>query len=445
MDSTIPDDFVPFVVDRLNKLRRQHNILLVTNDHVETLTKMADNTITVSAIDRTKVKVNDEEGVDRNLVLIALSVGYEYEYQDADADRKLFIEVEITSNKAIRAILAFTLIAFTLFIATFWDAGGDSGEPTYNSAYADYADPSESTAALTLIAAGVIAFFSIQPYLVTLTDWRDCMLEEAEALVHSSPGKSKALKTFLTLALIFIISVVQYIALNIATKFGDYAKLKFWIAMLGELFFLCFPPLCLGIFSRLPFQVAQLLSGLPFLLVVFFSTTYSPGAGVEGLKGLRYLFSRFYYFCMLENSMGLEGCPENEVLNILLLILTSLISLFVFLAVLGVGKLRKDCAKHEAARLASNEDALEVERLQEKLYSNDETIISLCAPPTFSNVGQKNPTVIRPPTFSNEGRKNPTVIRPDPSGLNSAYLYPKEPKFNNRSDPSFYGMTILNV
>jgi hypothetical protein len=80
-------------------------------------------------------------------------------------------------------------------------------------------------------------------------------------------------------------------------------------------------------------------------------------------------------------------------------------------------------------RLASNEDALEVERLQEKLYRNDETIISLCAPPTFSNVGQNNPT----------------VIRPDPSGLRPAYLYPKEPEFSNRSDRSFFGMTVLGV
>jgi len=41
----------------LEEMRLKHNVLLVTNDHVTTLTGMADNTITVSALDRTKVKV----------------------------------------------------------------------------------------------------------------------------------------------------------------------------------------------------------------------------------------------------------------------------------------------------------------------------------------------------------------------------------------------------
>lgn len=38
----VTDDFVPFIVERLNQMRIKHNILLVTNDHVETLKKMAD-------------------------------------------------------------------------------------------------------------------------------------------------------------------------------------------------------------------------------------------------------------------------------------------------------------------------------------------------------------------------------------------------------------------
>jgi len=402
------DDFVPFVVDRLNKLRQKHNLLLVTNDHVETLTKMADNTITVSAIDRTKVQVNDEEGVDRNLVLMALSVGYEYAYEDSDADLKFFMDIEITTNKAIRGIFVFTLVAFGLFIATFWDSQLD-------------------TAPLLMIASGIISFFCIQPYLVALTDWRDCMLEEAEALVHASPGRSQALKALITVMFIFFISIIQFFAVNIATG-NDYWEFKFWIAMLGELFSLCFPAICLGIFSRLPFQIAQMLSGLPFLLVIFFSTTYSPGAGVPGLKGLRYLFSRFYYFCMLAVVQDqLDGCPENEVLNVFLLVLTSLISLFVFLAVLGIGKAKATCAKRNDDKLASNEEALEVERLQDKLYSNTESIISLCVPA---------PEVI----------KDPTVVKPDPSGIRPRFVYPKQPKFKKRrSERTLLGMTVIGT
>jgi ABC-type Mn2+/Zn2+ transport system ATPase subunit len=61
----VTDDFVPFIVERLNEMRKNHNILLVTNDHVATLTKMADNTLTVSAIDRSTIRINDRDQVDR--------------------------------------------------------------------------------------------------------------------------------------------------------------------------------------------------------------------------------------------------------------------------------------------------------------------------------------------------------------------------------------------
>ena len=76
----VEDDFVPFIVKRLEEMRKEHNILLVTNDHVDVLKKMADNTVTVSAIDRSRVKVNGREGVDRDLALLAMSIGDEYRH-----------------------------------------------------------------------------------------------------------------------------------------------------------------------------------------------------------------------------------------------------------------------------------------------------------------------------------------------------------------------------
>jgi hypothetical protein len=71
----VTDDFVPFIVERLNELRQQHNIVLVTNDHIDTLKNMADNTIVVSAIDRSTVQVNGLTKVSREKVILALSVG----------------------------------------------------------------------------------------------------------------------------------------------------------------------------------------------------------------------------------------------------------------------------------------------------------------------------------------------------------------------------------
>jgi ABC-type branched-subunit amino acid transport system ATPase component len=50
--SGVTDEFVPWIVGRLEEMRQRHNVLIVTNDHVATLKRMADNTIIVSAIDR---------------------------------------------------------------------------------------------------------------------------------------------------------------------------------------------------------------------------------------------------------------------------------------------------------------------------------------------------------------------------------------------------------
>merc|ERR1712232_1060092 len=91
----VTDDFVPFIMDRLNHLRKSHNVLLVTNDHVEDLKGMADNTITVSAIDRSTVQINEKNKIDREKAILALSVGNDYKYEASMADLKFFFGVEV--------------------------------------------------------------------------------------------------------------------------------------------------------------------------------------------------------------------------------------------------------------------------------------------------------------------------------------------------------------
>ena len=39
--------------------------------------------------------------------------------------------------------------------------------------------------------------------------------------------------------------------------------------------------------------------------MIFFSTTFSPGSGVAGVKELRYLFARFYLWCRLALTLTL--------------------------------------------------------------------------------------------------------------------------------------------
>ena len=89
--SGVTDEFVPWLAGRLNDMSQQHNILLVTNDYVNILKELADNTIVVSAMDRTKVRVNGVIDVDREKCILALSVGDQFQYKSTIADLSFFM------------------------------------------------------------------------------------------------------------------------------------------------------------------------------------------------------------------------------------------------------------------------------------------------------------------------------------------------------------------
>jgi hypothetical protein len=305
----VTDDFVPWIVDRLNEMRTHHNILLVTNDHVETLKGMADNTIVVSAIDRSKVKVNGLNSVDREKCILALSVGDEYHHHKSSEDLKFFFDVEVFNNGALFGVAAFTVFAFGLFLASFWDSSSTQG-------------------ALIIVAASIIAFFCLNPYLLALVDWRNFMSEEAEALLHSSKTTNKALKSMLTLTLILIVSLVEWGIVNAVVD--GFEDRYFWVAILMDSASLTFPFIFFGLYTKLPFQAVQIFSSLPFLFMIFFSTTFSPGSGVPGLKALRYAFARFYFFCKIPGVQDdMEGCPNDD-LNVVYMVLAALIGTFMF-------------------------------------------------------------------------------------------------------------------
>merc|ERR1711937_1078033 len=105
---------------------------------------------------------------------------------------------------------------------------------------------------------------------------------------------------------------------------------------MGDSASLTLPFICFGLYSRLPLQIVQILASMPFLFMIFFSTTFSPGSGVAGLKELRYLFSRFYFWCMIPGIQDeMENCPDDSTLNLLYLILSGILGVVVFLVVIG--------------------------------------------------------------------------------------------------------------
>lgn len=329
-------------------MRKTHNILLVTNDHVEALTKMADNTIRVSAVDRANVHINDRDKVDREKAIMALAVGDEYVYKASGADFQFFIDTEIVSNGALVGIAAFTVFSFSLFLATFWDSAQES-------------------TVLVLVAGGIIGYFCVNPYLLSLVDWRNSMLEEAEALVHASKGMNKALKLLLTLMIIIVISVIEFGVVNAVVD--GLGAVKYWVSVLFDSASLTLPLVALGIYTRMPFQAVQILGSLPFLMMIFLSTTFSPGAGIPILKEFRYLFARFYFWCSVDGVQDLmEGCPPSN-LNTLYLVLSALLGAFLFLCfriVLMVQtKIKKVEKKMKRANMADDE---EFKALQIELY-----------------------------------------------------------------------------
>jgi len=101
------------------------------------------------------------------------------------------------------------------------------------------------------------------------------MLEEAEALVHASAFMNRFLKVVLTLSLIFILSAVEFGVVN-AVIGGFFLEARYWLAMLCDSASLTLPLVCLGLFTKLPFQLVQIVGSSPFLLMVFCSTTFSP-------------------------------------------------------------------------------------------------------------------------------------------------------------------------
>jgi len=327
--SGVTDDYLEgFVLPRLRLLKYEHNIILVTNDHVNVLKELADSVITVSATDRSTVQCFSTSDMIMNTIpriqairdLCRIGESYEYsEASDATDNWTFFWTVEVVTNKLLAGVAVFTVITFGIFVATFWNSATEN-------------------AATVLIAGGILCYFCLSPYMLSLIDWRNCMLEETQALVHSaSLHRNQSLKTSVTVSVMIFISLVEYVAVNLVVEDGSLRGVRYWVAMLAETFALCFPYIVLGIFTRLSFPTVQMIAGMPFLLLIFFSTTYSPGAGVEGLKSLRYVFARFYFWCMVPSvDIRMEGCPSNDTVNVLLMILSSCISLWISLLVVFV-------------------------------------------------------------------------------------------------------------
>jgi len=340
----VTDDFVPFIVDRLTRMKEKHNILLVTNDHVDELKNMADNIIVVSAIDRNSLQINDHAKVDRNMALELMSVGKSFEYSNSTDDLNFFFKVEVASNFQLAVVALFTIFSMGIFTLSFWDS-------------------KPGTEALMITGNLIVAYFCLNPYLLALTDWRVYMIEESEALIHSSKFLNKTLKSILTITLLILIDLLAYGVMNLIID--TLSSFKILVAVLFDTFSLTLPFILMGVYTDLPFELVQIFSSMPFLFMIFFSTTFSPGSGVAGVKALRYLFSRFYFWCIVPGVSDLmDGCPETENLSLGILVVVSFIPLILFTLAMMIKGLKQSLQKKNSQK-------------KRNMFEKDKTFIEL--------------------------------------------------------------------
>jgi len=245
----VTDDFVPFIVDRLNEMRQKHTILLVTNDHVDTLKKMADSIITVSAVNRCRVQVNGSSH-DRKLALLAVSDCPRYQHKTGNQDMAFFMQTELLTSPQVGASLGFTVFLFVLFLVTYWGS-------------------KQGSEALVLIAVQFISFFAINPFLIALADWRNITIEEADALMHSSVRTNFALKSCVSLLLLVAIKIVAFGCLVGCTDSEVINSTEMFVSLLFDSASETLPFICLGLYSRLPLQIVQMVASLPMLFMIF--------------------------------------------------------------------------------------------------------------------------------------------------------------------------------
>ena len=180
-----------------------------------------------------------------------------------------------------------------------------------------------------------------------------------------------ALKSLVSLMLLVVITTIAWVCLIAVLDTPVTNDFDMWVAMLFDMASMTLSFICLGLYSTLPLQIVETIALLPFLFMIFFSSTFSPGAGVEGLKGLRFLFSRFYLWCRLPDvAPSMEGCPAKSELTTYT-ILSGCLGLFLFLVLQSVRALvaraRADKEKHKHEEIAQRP---EYQQIQAELYKN---------------------------------------------------------------------------
>jgi hypothetical protein len=209
-------------------------------------------------------------------------------------------------------------------------------------------------------------------YLLSLVDWRNAVIEESQALLDGTIFRTMVYKTSMVLIIIVLVSLVEFTCVNLVID--GLGSVNFWIAMLFDMASLTMPAVYIAVWTRVHSESAQSIGALPLILMLFLSTTFSPGAGVAGLKELRYLFTRYYFWCMVPGVQFLmEGCPKDETTNVFYLVLSSFNGMVVCLAFSAFKALQNALAKNSAAKVIKKQVDDEFHEIQKLLYGQEQS------------------------------------------------------------------------
>ena len=196
------------------------------------------------------------------------------------------------------------------------------------------------------------------------------MKEEAEALMHASVATNLFLRTCLTLLFGVLIWNLEFGTVNLVVN--GLGSFDIWFGLMFDNLSTTAPFIIMGLFTNAPHEDVEMIGSLPFLLMLFLSTAYSPGAGVPVIKELRYIFPKFYLWCFVPGvEDNMEGCPSTRAETLLYLALSSFTFtlLFSVMGVIATYKQRKQASKRDKSAMELLDD--EFADLQIELYGEE--------------------------------------------------------------------------
>ena len=196
------------------------------------------------------------------------------------------------------------------------------------------------------------------------------MKEEAEALMHASVATNLFLRTCLTLLFGVLIWNLEFGTVNLVVN--GLGSFDIWFGLMFDNLSTTAPFIIMGLFTNAPHEDVEMIGSLPFLLMLFLSTAYSPGAGVPVIKELRYIFPKFYLWCFVPGvEDNMEGCPSTRAETLLYLALSSFTFTLLFSAmgVIAMYKQKKQASKRDKSAMELLDD--EFADLQIELYGEE--------------------------------------------------------------------------